>query len=340
MIALYGNTKRMEENNNMNILKSIRYKEWLTSKIPLMAVPMLGYMMSQGTTIYNILLLIQWVLFLMCFYAFGYIINDYADREADKIVGKENSLIHVSKFNASMRVFIVFISGFLIALYNHYDIKSFLILIAIYVLGASYSAKPFRFKEKGILGVIVSSFAQRSMPLLLLVSYINIDVVELVLWMALGFAVGIRYIFIHQYIDLDNDLKSGITTFLTKRKFNVELTIKIVFVCEIVLVAVLGWIHSNMIVLILFSALYTLQLSFSYVTVHEIYKQNYWCSYICVPMEDYYNIYLPIIFMVNLILTETYWIVPLAIFVVLMAPTIKKKLEIPVFYFKCGGDKK
>lgn len=324
----------------MNLLKSIRYKEWLTSKIPLMAVPMLGYMISQGTTTGSVLLLVQWVVFLMCFYAFGYIINDYADREADKIVGKENSLIHVSKFNAAMRVFVVFVCGFLVAIYNHYDIKSLLIVIAIYILGASYSAKPFRFKEKGILGVIVSSFAQRSMPLLLLVSYINIDVVELVLWMVLGFAVGLRYIFIHQYIDLDNDLKSGITTFLTKRKFNVELTIKMVFVIEIVLVALLGWMHSNILIFVLSSIVYALQICFSYLTVHKIYKQNYWCSYICVPLEDYYNIYLPVIFMVNLILTEMFWIIPLIVFVVLMMPTIKKKLEIPLFYFKCGGYKK
>jgi len=324
----------------MNILKSIRYKEWLTSKIPLMVVPLLGYMILQGTTFYNIALLVQWTLFLMCFYAFGYIINDYADREVDKIVGKENSLIHISKASAAFRVFVVFALGFIIAIYNHFDIKTLLIIVAIYILGASYSAKPFRFKEKGILGVIVSSFAQRSMPLLLLIPYINIKPVELILWMVLGFAVGLRYIFIHQYIDLENDLKSGINTFLTKRKINVELTIKTIFIFELIIIGVLGYMHSNVFIFGVFTVIYILQIYFSYLTVDKIYKQNYWCSYICVPMEDYYNIYLPVIYMVNLIFAEILWIIPLVLFIIAMIPTMKKKIEIPLFYFKCGGYKK
>jgi len=57
-------------------------------------------------------------------------------------------------------------------------------------------------------------------------------------------------------------------------------------------------------------------------------------------MEDYYNIYLPVIYMVNLIFAEILWIIPLVLFIIAMIPTMKKKIEIPLFYFKCGGYKK
>ena len=324
----------------MSLLKSIRYKEWLFSKIPLMAVPMLGYIINSGTTKSSIFMLIQWIIFLICFYAFGYIINDYCDREVDKIVGKENSLLEVSKLNASIRVFIVFAVGFFVAIINHIDVRTLVIITAIYVLGASYSAKPFRFKEKGILGVIVSSFAQRSMPLILLISYINIDLFDLILWMLLGFLVGLRYILIHQYMDLNNDLESGVETFLTKRTLNVEPIIKAILIIELIIVIVFGCVYSNMIVFSFVSLVYAIQMYFSFLTVHKIYKENYWCSYICVPMEDYYNFYLPVIWMINLVFANGYWSILIFLFTLSMLPILKKKVEIPIFYFKCKGWKK
>ena len=61
----------------MNVLKSVRCKEWVASKIPLLVVPLLGHMIKNGTTLNNVLLLFQWTIVLMCLYAFGYIINDY-----------------------------------------------------------------------------------------------------------------------------------------------------------------------------------------------------------------------------------------------------------------------
>lgn len=220
------------------ILNLFRVKEWYDSKIP-MLISASYYLFVRYHVPFSpnsLFLLAVLICFYSLFMAFGYIINDYADMEVDKLAGKHKVMHSMS---AKMALFIVIftgIAGCLTVLVYRFDLIVLLLLTVIYFFGASYSAPPFRFKEKGVMGLIVSSSAQRCMPLLLVFVLQNTGFdIWLVFWIVLSFLVGLRYILVHQYIDIENDRKSGVRTFTLKNEKITIALIPFVFITEIIL---------------------------------------------------------------------------------------------------------
>lgn len=108
-------------------------------------------------------------LFVFLFLAFGYLINDYCDRESDKKAGKDKVIFNLSE--RTIRIsFILVIAGAILPvwIYSGFSLAVIGAEAVTFVMGASYSMPLFRFKEKGVWGLIVSSFAQRCMPLLVI----------------------------------------------------------------------------------------------------------------------------------------------------------------------------
>ena len=71
----------------MKFGKLIRMNEWLFSKLPFMFLPILCCF----TELEHITVIcLCYFLYLFFFYSFGYAINDYSDRAADKMIGKQN----------------------------------------------------------------------------------------------------------------------------------------------------------------------------------------------------------------------------------------------------------
>lgn len=206
----------------MNLLKFTRYVEWWEYKLPpLLAV---GY----ATVIYYDFPLekaIMRILFLLVAVIVGAIyvsvINDVTDIKEDLEAGKSNSMAKVPvpiRF-ALVAIILVFAMFFGYLLYP--DLKSILFYTLAYVVFSLYSIRPFRLKERGLLGVACDAMGAHLFPALLLTANLIhfMKVESPIFWfMAIAgwsFLYGVRGILWHQFHDRENDLKSGTKTYAT-----------------------------------------------------------------------------------------------------------------------------
>lgn len=111
----------------------------------------------------------------------------------------------------------------------------------------------------------------------------------------ISFVNGIRYLLIHQNIDYENDLKSGVITLATSGRINYKLLIKLSLAIETVLVVAL-FIQISLISK-LGIAIGVFYLIFEWIigtVVVKYIKADWLGSFICVPFEDLYNIIIPV----------------------------------------------
>jgi 4-hydroxybenzoate polyprenyltransferase len=196
--------------------------EWWEYKLP----PLLA--VAYATVIYYDFPLekaIVQILFLLVAVIVGAIyvsvINDVTDVKEDLEAGKRNSMAMVPNpirfaFVASILLLAVFF-GYLL----YPDLKSIVFYTLAYVVFSLYSIRPFRFKERGLLGVACDAMGAHVFPALLLTTnLIHFMKVEshLMWYVAIAgwsFLYGVRGILWHQFHDRENDLKSGTNTFAT-----------------------------------------------------------------------------------------------------------------------------
>ncbi len=195
----------------------IRWREWSTSKLPLIFLVFYYLIIiNKNFTSASLLSFFNFVA-LICLYAsLGYMINDFSDRRVDKKVGKQKVITKISPRVAKFVLFSIFLLGILVSLpfWKHNYI--FLILvIAMHILSASYSLPPLRFKEKRWMGIIVVSITQRVFPTFLCFVIFNYFSWDSLLFLLLYFIVGIRGIIVHQIKDYKNDLKANVKTLIT-----------------------------------------------------------------------------------------------------------------------------
>ncbi|MGN1157334.1 MAG: UbiA family prenyltransferase [Agathobacter sp.] len=326
----------------MKMLKELsqifRVGEWYDSKVPMLLLPALYIMITSGTasTGNDLGIVLLLLVFDSVFLAFGYLINDYADMEVDKKAGKEK-IIH--RLPALIPFFLVIgsvVLGCLPVLFVSHEWKTILVLVIIYFFGGSYSAPPLRFKERGILGLLVSSTAQRCFPLLLIPILLDVPVDGgYVLWMLLSFCVGIRYILVHQYIDAENDRRTGVETYVIHHQLEVAVLIKCAFAAELVITIILlvpvcqeyRWT-------IVFLMGYAFLSLIRWRGCKMVYGHGGLYSFDQVPLEDFYNHFLPLIFVILLMQQDLWWgILFVGWMMVLLRPTIRH-LEFPAKIWK------
>lgn len=200
-----------------SVLAVIRFKEWSNSKIPFFLACMYYAALSRPQPGLAIVGEMAGLLLLICLYAsFGYVINSLSDRKVDLIAGKPNSLAEMSNAGALTIVWAVIAASVLTALILYAGRPALILLIALsYVTAAIYSLPPIRLKEHGVLGLLASSVAQRTLPVVIVF-------VTMQLWDAIAIGlctlstlIGLRFIIIHQLIDERNDLAAGVRTVAT-----------------------------------------------------------------------------------------------------------------------------
>jgi len=147
------------------------------------------------------------------------IINDFTDLEIDRACGKSNMMERLSPF---MRLLLVLSSLGLVLIAaafiypNIYGVV-FYLLIALAI--SLYSFEPVRLKKRGIWGIISCASAEHFFPALFSTAVINwysgskVDVLWLCAAGSLSLVYGTRSILWHQFLDRDNDLRSGVHTF-------------------------------------------------------------------------------------------------------------------------------
>ncbi len=326
-----------------SFVKLFRVNEWYDSKIPMLTAATYYLLVRQHARFsYEALTMIGiLILFYSVSMALGYIVNDYADMETDKLAGKKKLLHKFSKRTALLIVIGTVLTGCLPVLLYSPNWQTALLLAFIYLFGVSYSVPPFRFKEKGVWGLIVSSTAQRCFPLLIIFALQPTEMEwVLLLWMLLSFIDGLRYILVHQYIDLENDMISGVRTFTTGHQKMTMRLIPVVFLSEILLTGI-----------ILFPAaaehLWMLYVLAGYVVisvirwqgVKAVFRQKPLYTYYQMPLEDLYNHYLPLMLSTALMEYDQKWVVLLLIWAVFLLYPAAVRLSFPIqFLVKSIGN--
>ena len=167
----------------------VRVNEWLFSKIPSLFVPLLLFYYYEGASGDCTKVLFLYFIYLMFSFSFGYAVNDYSDREEDAIVGKRNIMGELSETQCSL-ILLILLCGcipFGIICNNPVIIP---IYIFVYFWGAAYSIRPFRFKERGALGLFECAIAQRMFPMFPILAYSLKTMRYVILWGSITFFAG------------------------------------------------------------------------------------------------------------------------------------------------------
>ena len=146
----------------------------------------------------------------LCVYAaFGHLVNDFSDREADRVAGKRNVLATLSERKARTLVLAAAAVGIALALPYWQQPGVIVSLISAYALAAFYSLPPLRLKERGAAGLIAATAAQRTLPCLVVFYAMNFWDWTAVALCALNTLIGVRHIVVHQILDARDDARAG-----------------------------------------------------------------------------------------------------------------------------------
>ena len=224
----------------------IRWDEWYDSKVPLLFISFYQICLVQATPPRQVLVLFALVTGFACLYlAFGYLINDYSDREADRAAGKQKMISSLPGSAIVVLLCLLGLAGMAIPVFLISDHVLAVGLTAIaYFFAAFYSMPPIRFKERGVWGLVVSAVAQRSLLSLIVFAIFDRYALDTWLLFLLFGLVGVRWILVHQLIDLQNDLETGVSTFASHvgRARTQTLTRWVIFPLELVCLVTL-WVY-------------------------------------------------------------------------------------------------
>lgn len=178
---------------------------------------------SQSSTIPSPLVLaVQLLLFLLacfCIAGFGHLFLDAFDRVEDRMNGKSNGWLILGEAKSILILILLFVVSWIILSYLSHSPTVKWLVAAEYLLFVIYAMPPFRFKERGMPGIIVDGIYGYVMPSLVAWAIFSPDTggvgsifypICLVLWLL---PKGIRHILRHQYYDIDDDTFAGVSTF-------------------------------------------------------------------------------------------------------------------------------
>ena len=201
-------------------LRLLRWSEWGSTKIPMVcgaSAYALGSARSWDSHQASSAALL--VPILVALHAtFGYAANSWSDVDADKAASKANPFIGLSPGSARS---IVGFSALLVIAATIVFLGSMPLPLALSLLlmlgSAAYSLRPIRLKERGVAGLLASSLAQRSVPLLIAFAVAGAWSLGAMALLGAVTATGLRYIVSHQIADVANDRRSSTNTWVTGR---------------------------------------------------------------------------------------------------------------------------
>jgi 4-hydroxybenzoate polyprenyltransferase len=153
--------------------------------------------------------------------AYGHVINDACDVEADLSAGKTNAMADVSRPRRVCLCVALLVAGFTPTLFAHYSVPTLVLLALNFVWPTIYSVPGIRLKERGIAGLVCDALGSHITPTLIALSIFGtgpgsqssrLFSAVVVTWAA---ALGIKGILHHQILDRANDIRSGTATFAT-----------------------------------------------------------------------------------------------------------------------------
>lgn len=212
----------------------VRWREWHDSKLMLFLVAICYAVLRQPAPGLAQLRTAAALLAVLSFYAaFGHVINDYADRAADRAAGKPKLLAAWSEPAALAAVTIPALGTAIIAAVT-FNTATVALTFAALLLAAIYSLPPLRLKERDLLGWAAAAAAQRTLPIAIVFQAFGAwDAVAIGLTV-LNTLIGLRFIIVHQLLDRTNDQRTGVRTVATQhRPQPLVALLRLLFVPEI-----------------------------------------------------------------------------------------------------------
>jgi 1,4-dihydroxy-2-naphthoate octaprenyltransferase len=233
--------------------------------------------------------------------AYVSVINDLTDRDEDLAAGKANRLAGRSRATAALFLAIPIAVGVVICYLWRDDALLLSLYLAAWLAFSLYSIPPFRFKTRGILGVLCDASGSNLFPSLVAVilayraAYRPVSFLWLAAVGAWTMANGIRGILWHQLTDVDNDRAAGVRTFVERHPPHVAIRLGtyIAFPLELLALAVILWQIRSPLPL-LFLGIYAFVASkrlrhWSMNAVIVAPKPRY-----LIVLHEYYGLYLPL----------------------------------------------
>ena len=154
-------------------------------------------------------------LYMLFLGSYGYTLNSYCDRAQDAKVGKHSEILYFS--DRQLLIILLALALFSLGIPLYFaDLKIRLLGLVTFFLVTFYSAKPVRFKERGLWGISVATLTQRPLPFLLFAFLVPCD--AKLAWFLFGWLcfIGLVMIVSHQIVDFENDKKARVYTWAVK----------------------------------------------------------------------------------------------------------------------------
>jgi 4-hydroxybenzoate polyprenyltransferase len=194
--------------------------------------------------------------------AYVSVINDLTDRDEDLAAGKKNRTIGKSRAFIALLIVVTTGTGAVFSWLWRKDTLLLSCYLAAWLAFSLYSLPPFRFKTRGILGVLCDASGAHLFPTVVAVILTfraahRFDARWLIAVAVWSFAYGLRGILWHQLSDRDADRSAGVRTFAQRHAPRVaeRLGTWIAFPCELLAFATMLWLLRSM-TPVLFFAVY------------------------------------------------------------------------------------
>ena len=333
----------------MKIFNTIRSQEWWTYKLPpLLAI---GYATCTFSP-KSLLIVAPHLAIILVSLVIGAIyvsvINDITDLNEDLASGKSN---RVQNIPPKLR-WVIPIGCLLIGLgfeYIYYpDLLSCFLYLGSWVVFSLYSIKPFRFKNRGILGVFCDASGSHLFPSLLMISSVSYLTKQEINWWWFSstgiwsLCYGFRGILWHQFVDRDNDLKVNLNTYASRIEPNKFIyKERLIFVVEIISLVFMFY-QLKLSILYVGIVFYFLVVAARYI----IYKSEVILiltnkkAIFQILMSDYYQTFLPLSLLIYFSLINYLNIIVLISHILLFPYPIKQVLQDYWRLLKFMGSKK
>ncbi len=177
-----------------------------------------GLLLLNGQTSFFVLTdILVFVVFSIFSTSYGYLINDFADRELDAQHQKANTFSGDSGIHAALITGIMFALSAVAAI--RFINRPFFIALWLiwFLLSTFYSLPPIRLKERGRTGLLAAVTAQRFIPVLMVYSIFKaVEIWFVILTGAYVFFRGLSSDLNHQLEDYTNDIQTETQTFAVK----------------------------------------------------------------------------------------------------------------------------
>lgn len=185
--------------------------------------------------------------------AYVSVINDITDRAEDAAAGKPNRMAGRSPLVMATLTAIPVAAGIAFSFLWRHDALLLAFYLAAWTVFSLYSLPPFRFKTRGILGVLCDASGAHLFPTLVAVvlayraAHRPVSAAWLVAVAVWAFGYGLRGILWHQLTDRDHDRSAAVRTFAERHEPDVAVRLGtfIAFPLELAAFAAMLWMMGS-----------------------------------------------------------------------------------------------